>query len=245
MKAGQTVKFAVLIPQLSRTQAALALSAPPKEALEPPDVFERRRAGVLVFGGLYKCGKCTQWHVTLASGFVLEESGAAVTNYHVVNKTDGETLVAMTWDGRVFPVREVLAADKPDDVAIVRLGLPAGTRLEAVPLAENPRVGEPITVLSHPDQHLYMFTSGIVARYFSVLNEGRVVTRMAITADYARGSSGAPVFDARGAIAGIASQTDSVYYKTVKGVDQNLQMVLKHAIPASAIRRLIPAAKNR
>jgi S1-C subfamily serine protease len=59
---------------------------------------------------------------------------------------------------------------------------------------------------------------------------------MAITADYAKGSSGAPVLDDTGSVVGIVSATNSIYYTPPQ---KNLQMVIKSCIPVDAIWKLL------
>ena len=64
---------------------------------------------------------------------------------------------------------------------------------------------------------------------------------MAITADFARGSSGAPVLDGSGRVVGIVASTRSIYYSKEKGMEKNLQMVLKHCIPSGELLKLLPS----
>ena len=62
---------------------------------------------------------------------------------------------------------------------------------------------------------------------------------MSVTADFARGSSGAPIFDGLGNVVGMVASTISVYYDDEDGRQKNLQMVLKNCVPARCILDLI------
>jgi S1-C subfamily serine protease len=235
---GEFTPMPTLIGQLARSSCALDLPTPAAQPLTPAEVYARRCDTVLVVAGVFKCKKCARWHVAAAGGFVLTASGAAVTNYHVVNNRTRHTLVAMTHDGAVRPVREVLAASEADDVAIVQLEAP-GARFHPAPLSSDAPVGTPVCVISHPSNRLYTLTTGAVSRYFRSRKKDATVTIMSITADFARGSSGCPVFDPRGNAAGLVASTQSIYYTVEKGKKSNLQMVFKNCVPARSILALI------
>ena len=177
---------------------------------------------------------------------MLTASGVAVTNYHVVDAKQNMTVVAATQDGRVLAVREVLAADRAHDVAVVQLDVPAGGEpLEPLPLGAQARPGADVFVMSHPDNRFFCFTRGTVSRYFRAGPHRGNATMMQITADFARGSSGGPVLDARGQAVGMVASTSSVYYNAENGEQKNLQMVFKECVTADAIRALLqppPAA---
>ena len=236
--AGRITPMADLIAQLDRKACSLRLARATRRPLGPAGVYEEAADGVLVVAGVYKCKRCPRWHAAIAAGFLVSEDGAFVTAYHVVDAKDKHTLVAMTRDGRVLPVREVLAASKADDVAILRLDA-GGETLRPLPLAAPAGVGEAVSVISHPDNHFYALTRGLVSRYVSRVKGGRRVTQMEITADFARGSSGAPVLDERGTVVGMVLSTHSVYYEQTKDTQKNLQMVFKQCAPAAAVRRLV------
>jgi serine protease Do len=192
---------------------------------------------VLMMGSLYKCDKCTEWHIAVASGFVISESGAAVTSYHVLDPAR-EALVAMAADGRVFPVREVLAASESDDLAIVQLEV-RGPGLPSLGLGGDAPVGAGVRIISHPDNRFYTLTEGIISRRYTRQRAGRPAAAMAVTAEYAKGSSGAPVFDDRGNVVGIVCSTSSIYYNERDGHKENLQMVIRECIPVAGIRKLV------
>ena len=65
---------------------------------------------------------------------------------------------------------------------------------------------------------------------------------MAITADFAKGSSGCPVLDERGAVVGIVNNTESIYYDDDgKKKQMDLQMVVKNTTPAWLVRKMVTA----
>ena len=191
-----------------------------------------------MIGRIYKCDKCTRWHVGSASAFAISSDGIIATNYHVIEEKDGAALGAMDLSGKTYAVTEVLAASKADDVAILRL---KDAELKPLPLARQPApVGTSISVISHPDGRYFTMTKGDVSRYYLFRNKDKSSAhRMAITADYAKGSSGGPVLNGRGEVVGMVSSTNSIYYTREKGQNQNLQMVIKSCIPVAAINKLL------
>jgi len=235
--AGQTVKMAALIEQLKSGRCKLALApAPPKSVLTGEAVYERAKGSVLVVGSPFKCEKCSKMHLGTATAFVISAGGACVTNYHVVDEPKKETLTVMTLDGRVLPVRAVLAASKPDDVAIVQVD---GLGVRPLPLAGMAPVGTRVRVISHPENRFHTLTEGVVSRYSTFHRAGAEVPMMSITADYARGSSGGPVLDDFGAVVGLVSTTHSIYYDEKDGKQGNLQMVVKQCVPAASVLKLV------
>lgn len=64
-------------------------------------------------------------------------------------------------------------------------------------------------------------------------------TNMSISADFAQGSSGAPVFNSAGAVVGVACWTRSTYAEKNGAAERNLQMVEKFCAPSSALLKLI------
>ena len=236
MTTGKTVKMSELIRQLGRRTCTVELPRFSPTNSSSAQIAATCRPGVLVIGDLSKCKKCPKWHVGASSGFLLTASGVCVTCYHVVNVPSSPTLVAMTGDGRIVAVKEVLAANPHTDLAILQLD---GADFQPLPLDTEAPVGSAVRVLSHPDDHFFTLSEGIVSRYVALPLEKvpGEVTFMAITADFGAGSSGAPVFNERGGVVGIVNNTQSLYYDPKKGRD--LQMVFKHCLPSQYILQLI------
>lgn len=236
-----TTPKTTLVSQFTRKQCRLDLAAGRSALQEPAELYARSRVGVLAVAGLYKCKKCTKWHMTTASGFVLAKNGIAVTNCHVLKSEEPQTFVAMTSTGEVYPVKEVLAANEADDLAIIQLAIPTGAVLTPLPLAAGEPaapVGTRVSVVSHPEHHFYMLTEGMISRYLDWRQASNTVKRVAITADFAVGSSGAPVLNARGEVVAIVCATHTVF--TGKEHDKREpQMTLKLCAPVHRLRALL------
>ena len=89
----------------------------------------------------------------------------------------------------------------------------------------------------------FSYTAGRVSRFYRRTGKDRrPSTWMAITADYAYGSSGGPVFNDRGQVVGMVSSTSSLYYQGKKAVEEKkgpLQMVMKNCVSLAEMRRLL------
>ena len=241
-KNGVTVKAAKLLEQLNRKKCDIKLVPAGKQRLTAAEIANRSRKGVLVVSGLYKCTRCPNWHSAAASGFMLTTDGVFCTSYHVVDNKNNETIVIMTGDGRVAPVEEVLAADKTTDLAILRA---KGKGFTALPVSTEAPLGSKVRVFSHPDKRFYVLSEGIISRkYLDKTRDGGQRKMLSITADFAKGSSGAPVFNEFGAIIGSVNNTQSTYYTVKNGVRDNLQMVFKNIVSIHHLLNLIEESKK-
>lgn len=237
LDAGKTTDAKDLMAKVPPT-ASLRLLPPLAEALTPAQLYQRAKPAVLVLGGLYKCDKCAHWHCGTASGFLIGPSGVAVTAYHVMIMQGRKTFVAMTADGVVRPVTAVLAASELDDVAIIKI---EGNGLPVLPLRADAPVGTRVAAIHHPDDQFYTLTEGILSRYnLRHTKDHRQAPGMAITAEFAKGSSGAPIFDDRGNAIGLVCSTRTIYYSDER---KDPQMVIRDCAPAASVLKLIAPEK--
>jgi S1-C subfamily serine protease len=237
LEDNQSVRLADLKRQLTQKHSKVVLGEIPIHSVSPNKLYEQVSKSVLVMGRLYNCGKCSKWHTSMASAFAIGQDGIIVTNHHVLAKDEGEILGAMDNEGTIYAVEKVLAANQQDDLAILKL---RDAKLIPMSLAKPANVGSDVWVISHPNRKLYTMTKGMVSRYNMILNNGQKPgRRMSITADYAKGSSGAPVFNRKGQVVGVVSSTSSIYYSVENGKKENLQMVVKNCIPVESIHELI------
>lgn len=226
-------------------RCSVPLSGPNGGALTPTQLAEKSEAATVVLGEFFKERKVRELQfASAAGGFVVHASGVVVTCLHVINEKDSRGFVAMLRDGRVFPVKQALAADPVQDLVILQLDLPAGTELPSLPLADRAAApGTHIAVMSHPDEHFWMITTGTVARHTVWRGEHGDEFFTCITADFAKGSSGCPVLDEFGNVVSVVNNTESIYYDDDgKKKQTDLQMVIKNTTPSWIVRQLFAPA---
>ena len=223
LKADQKlVAQPVLQAQLQTKGTALKPVPVSKHKLEGPDLCDRLRESTLAVGTYYKCPDCGEWHFNGSAGFMVGE-GVVCTCCHVVlGEDDGikeSFMVAADAAGHVFPIRSVLAADTDSDTCLLKV---EDCPLKPLPLRTEARAGERVYCLSHPGGYYFMFTQGMVARLNTRPNEvydahghtngllTRPILFLNVTAEFAPGSSGAPVVDEAGNVVGqVASIADA------------------------------------
>ena len=224
------VPFTRIRQQLRRRQCKLEFSASPmapsapmtpSALMTPARIFAARKPSVVVIGHLIPGAGLVQ-----ATGVVIREDGVIATAYHVLDKPTAVSRGVMTADRNVYAIREVLAADKGADVAILRIdaqGLPPA------PLSVGDAEGEAVTLIAHPGGAYYSVTSGHIVRYSAMTRHGEVRVMMNVTAEFADGSSGGPLFNSRGEVTGLVSATTNL----------GRQMVSRIVAPVAALHNLI------
>jgi S1-C subfamily serine protease len=209
-KAGKPLANKKLVEKRKSRPAGVAPAAAGDKVLSPEEVYKAAAGSVLVVGSLYP-HKEGYWEVgTYATAWVLAPDGVLVTNWHVFEDlNDGEVFGACDRDGNVYPVTDFLGGDKTADVAVFRI---AAKGLKPLPVSPTfAEVGSWVGVVSHPGDLFYLYTQGTVTRYSTNKNDdGSREKWMGITAEFASGSSGAPVLNKYGAVTGMSALTLSV-----------------------------------
>jgi S1-C subfamily serine protease len=226
----------IIRTQLNRDHCSFMLPEIKAKRMSLSELYDVCGNSVLVVGYLYNCPQCGRQHASVAGGFALAASGVIVTNYHVVARPEALATAAMTRDGRVYPVREVLAADKDSDVAILQLD---GDGFTPLALSREAPAGTSVAVIGHPGQRFYSLTTGIISRHCVVDSNGKEIPWITATADIGPGSSGAPLLNEYGEVVGIASQTQLIQPARREDHQAVPPMVLDQFVPAASILRLI------
>jgi len=212
-ESGQTIAVETIRKQLERSSCQLSLPSTNSTRLTAQQIRQRAEKAYLRMGWVYQCIKCDQWHVTLAGGYALTTNGAVATCYHVVNPPrDLRTgaLIAADRVGKVFPVMEVLAANRYADACIVQV---KGDGFTPLPLNTNVTVGDTVYCFDNQGER-DAFAQGVVTRFVK-LPERRlenvrgaplfVPLRIQVTATWELGSSGSALLDECGNAIGHAS----------------------------------------
>lgn len=195
-------------------------------------IYQHARRSTLVLGHLFLCDTCDAYHASLAGGVIIHPDGLALTNYHVLDNSQGIVFGAMTSDGQIYAIEEVVAASEIDDIALIRLR--HGEELPYVPLRNTIATGDELFVISHPDGFFHTLTKGYLSRKY--LTPEAKVPRLQITADFAKGSSGAGIFNTAGELVGLTTATNSIYSETADKSPGHLQMVIKSGVPISSVQ---------
>ncbi len=204
---GKLISMATAQEQLARTSCELVLPASSSQLLPGGEIWQRARAAHVRVGYLYLCTKCDKQHLNIAGGYAITADGAVATCFHVVEPKDMKEghLVAVTEKGAVLPVLEVLAGNRANDVAIVRVQ--AAQPLEPLPLNPNVRPGDEAWCYSDPFGRSNYFSKGIINRFFQrSVTSGAVSVRINVSTDWAPGSSGSAVLDSCGNAIGHVSE---------------------------------------
>jgi S1-C subfamily serine protease len=235
--AGREVTQAVRAAQGRRAKAALP------SGHEDSHNHEAWRNAVVVIGSISKCEECPEWHMdSVSAGWFLTPDGLVATNYHVLEDEEADQLGVMTADGRVFRIKEVVAADRDGDAALLRIAAD-GEEWAWLPLAPGVAPGEEAGILSHPDGRFYSLSKGIVSRLHRTPadDEGEPRVWTTVTADFGAGSSGAPVLNERGEVIGMVSSTAVLLADPEEGKEpaaEDVQMVFRDCVSLETMRGL-------
>ena len=167
------------------------------------------------------------------SGFVWDDQGRIITNYHVI---EGAHSIQVSFAPGVVMPAEVVGADPANDLAVIQVEeLPEN--VHPLPLGDSDalQVGQIVVAIGNPfGRFQRTMTSGIISALDRTIRvkEGRVLRKVIQTdADINRGNSGGPLIDSSGRVIGVIS---AIYSPTGSNAGVGL------AIPINKARRIAP-----
>ena len=167
------------------------------------------------------------------SGFVLDEEGRILTNYHVVS--GAERIEVIFGEDAVYPA-QVVGLDRRNDIAVLKVDAPE-EMLQPVTFGSsaNLQVGQRAIAIGNPfGQFGRTMTTGVISSLGRTLEgqDGRTITGVIQTdAAINTGNSGGPLLDSSGRVIGINT---AIFSPT--GASAGVGF----AVPVDTIRRVLP-----
>lgn len=140
------------------------------------------------------------------SGFVIDERGYILTNFHVVQ--EAQSIEVVLGDQTRYPGK-FIGADQRNDVALVKID-PKGKHITALPLGDSStlQVGQKVLAIGNPFGFASTLTTGVVSALGRTVQTSQTtLIDEAIQTDAAinRGNSGGPLINSHGEVIGINS----------------------------------------
>ncbi len=225
-------------PQAQSTVPPAASSSGQPAGVDVSDVYERVSPAVvnITFSAQARdaFGRAQQAEGT-GSGFIIDDQGHVVTNYHVAG---GTNRLDVTLADNSSYVGDIVASDQANDLAILKINAPADKlrQLTIARLGDSDalKVGQTVVAIGNPFGLERSASFGIVSSVGRVRpgEAQRLISNMIQTdAAINPGNSGGPLLNVRGEVIGINEQIEAPARGNV-GVG--------FAIPVNALRRYLP-----
>lgn len=167
------------------------------------------------------------------SGFLWDDKGHIVTNFHVV---DGAQTVTVTLEGTKTFDAKVVGTDPRKDIAVLKIDAPKAllTPIQLSAAAPELQVGQKTIAIGNPFGLDHTLTTGVISAIGrQVRGAGGVTIRDMIQTDAAinPGNSGGPLLDSSGRLIGMNTM---IYSQSGQSAG------IGFAVPASTISRVVP-----
>ena len=168
------------------------------------------------------------------SGFIVNDYGYVVTNYHVI--ADSVSIVIADYTEKEYSA-EVVGYDKDMDLALL---YSESLNLKAATLADSDlaKLGETVIAIGCPSGSGFSLSvsDGIISgfdRHINATNVGMIQTNAPLNP----GNSGGPLFDSKGNVVGIV--TAKLTYKTDINGEQTPLDGIAYATPINAVKNKV------
>jgi S1-C subfamily serine protease len=163
------------------------------------------------------------------SGFVFDERGHIVTNYHVI---EGAESIEVRFSDDTQLTAEIVGVDPPNDLAVLRVA-EVPTDVEPLALAEDKdlRVGQRAIAIGNPFGLDRTLTTGVISalgRPLLTENDSFIYNVIQTDAAINPGNSGGPLLNSRGEVIGV----NTAIQEGAEGIG--------FAVPISTIERVVP-----
>jgi S1-C subfamily serine protease len=165
------------------------------------------------------------------SGFVWDDAGHIVTNYHVIQNASSARVVM--FDQSVFEAS--LVGQSPDhDLAVLKINAPAAQiRPVAIGSSADLAVGQAVFAIGNPFGLSHTLTTGVVSAKSRTIRgpKSRIEDVIQVDAAINPGNSGGPLLDSAGRLIGV---TTAIY--SPSGASAGVGF----AVPVDTVNRVVP-----
>ncbi len=200
-----------------------------------PDLFDRVEKSVVQITDNVQSNPADS---RLGSGFVYDNNGHIITNYHVVSGGSSDRLDVTFLDGTVYRAT-LIGSDPFTDLAVLYVADAPKDKLAPLPLANSSaeRVGEQVAAIGNPFGLSGSMTAGIISglgRLIPSQQAGSFSIPDVIQTDAPinPGNSGGPLLNMRGEVIGINS---AIFSTTGQFAGVGF------AIPSNTITKVVPS----
>lgn len=163
------------------------------------------------------------------SGFVYDQEGHIVTNYHVI---EGAESLEVTFSDDTSVTAEVVGIDPPNDLAVLKVDVPP-ENLFPVELGDSTavRVGQRAIAIGNPFGLDRTLTTGVVSalgRPLQTDSDTYIYEVIQTDAAINPGNSGGPLLDSRGRLIGV----NTAIRQGAEGIG--------FAVPVDTVKRVVP-----
>ena len=188
-----------------------------QDPLSLPDLFTKVEKSVVQ---VTEVDNSNELGSRLGSGFVYDNNGHVITNYHVVapasNNNNDELLVTFL-DGSVYSA-DLVGSDQDADLAVIKVKNITSDKLTPLPLANSSalRIGESVVAIGNPFGLSGSMTEGIVSglgrllpsnengeNFAGTISSFPIPNIIQTDAAINPGNSGGPLIDMQGRVIGI------------------------------------------
>jgi S1-C subfamily serine protease len=167
------------------------------------------------------------------SGAIIDPAGYILTNNHVV---DGARNLRVTLADGSNQAAQVIGTDPPNDLAVLKIDPPAGSKLVTIPLGDSSKleVGRRVLAIGNPFGLERTLTCGIVSSIGRTLRteSGRLIKGIVQTdAAINPGNSGGPLLDSSGKMIGVNT---AILSRSGQSAG------IGFAIPINIVKRIVP-----
>jgi putative serine protease PepD len=210
-------------------------AADAESALGVKEIYERSAPGVVQVTTSIGSGQDPALggseQQALGSGFVVDEDGHVVTNYHVI---EGADAISVSFSNKDTLDATLVGSDPSTDLAVLKVG--AGPEaLTALPLADSDAVsvGDEVVAIGNPFGLERTATAGIVSalqRSVTAPNGFAIDEVIQTDAPINQGNSGGPLLNMRGEVIGVNSQIET---------NSGGNVGIGFAVPANTVKTVV------